>query len=373
MDLTVVVGTRPEIVKMAPVILALREEDVSFSLVHTGQHYDHTLSEVFLEELGLGSPDAELDVGSGSQAKQTAEALIRLEEHFAEDPPRLILVEGDTNTVLAAALAGAKLGVDVGHVEAGLRSHDLRMPEEHNRRLTDHLSSYLYAPTDLASKNLRQEAVWGTVWVTGNTVIDASLRYLPLAEARSSVMDLVPYDRFCLVTAHRAENVDDPDTLRELVDFLRRAPLPVVYPVHPRAKTRMEEAGIYKRVRESENVLLLPPVGYFDFLVLMKHASCIVTDSGGIQEEATSPGLRKKVFVFRRSTERPEAVAAGYAKVVGTTAEGVITAMREYLDDPVPPSAPSPYGDGTSGAQIAALVQEALAEGPGPLERKGAI
>ncbi|MDX1534280.1 MAG: UDP-N-acetylglucosamine 2-epimerase, partial [Thermoplasmata archaeon] len=151
MDLAVVVGTRPEIVKMAPVILALREADVPFSLIHTGQHYDQELSSVFLEELGLGPPDALLDVGSGSQAKQTAEALIQLEGHFLEHRPKLVLVEGDTNTVLAAALAAAKLGVDVGHVEAGLRSHDLRMPEEHNRRLTDHLSSYLYAPTDSAS------------------------------------------------------------------------------------------------------------------------------------------------------------------------------------------------------------------------------
>ncbi len=372
-DLAVVVGTRPEIVKMAPVILALREAGVSFSLVHTGQHYDQELSGVFLEELGLGAPDVVLDVGSGSQAKQTAEALVRLEDHFVEDPPRLILVEGDTNTVLAAALAGVKLGIDVGHVEAGLRSHDLRMPEEHNRRLTDHLSSYLYAPTDIASKNLRQEAVWGSIWITGNTVIDASLRYLPLAESRSQVMDLVPFDRFCLVTAHRSENVDDPDTLRELVDLLRKAPLPVVYPMHPRAETRMKEAGIYEHLHASENVRLLPPLGYFDFLVLMKRSTFILTDSGGIQEEATSPVIQKKVFVFRRSTERPEAVASGHATVVGTSAEGALSAMREYLDDPAPPSGPSPYGDGTSGAQIASLVHEALARGPGPLGQKDIV
>ncbi|MFQ5919879.1 MAG: non-hydrolyzing UDP-N-acetylglucosamine 2-epimerase [Thermoplasmata archaeon] len=369
MDVSIVVGTRPEIVKMAPVVLALREANVPFSLVHTGQHYDQELSQVFLEELGLGAPDAVLDVGSGTQAKQTAEALIRLESHFARDPPRLILVEGDTNTVLAAALAGAKLGIDVGHVEAGLRSHDLRMPEEHNRRLTDHLSSYLYAPTEVASKNLRLEAVWGTIHITGNTVIDASLRYLPLAKDRSGVMDLVPFDRFCLVTAHRAENVDDPGTLHELVDLLRKAPLSVVYPVHPRAENRLREAGIYEHLQESENVRLLPPQGYFDFLVLMSRSTFILTDSGGIQEEATSPEIQKKVLVFRTSTERPEAVAAGYARVVGTSAEGALTAMREYLDDPSPPSGPSPYGDGTSGVQIASLVREALTKGPGPLGR----
>ncbi|MFQ6012875.1 MAG: non-hydrolyzing UDP-N-acetylglucosamine 2-epimerase [Thermoplasmata archaeon] len=369
MDLSVVMGTRPEIVKMAPVVLALREIGVPFSLVHTGQHYDQELSEVFLAELSLGSPDAVLDVGSGTQAKQTAEALIRLEYHFAQDRPKLILVEGDTNTVLAAALAGAKLGIDVGHVEAGLRSHDLRMPEEHNRRLTDHLSSYLFAPTEIAAKNLRQEAVWGSTWITGNTVIDASLRYLPLAEASSKVMDLVPFGRFCLVTAHRAENVDDRETLRELVELLREAPLPIVYPVHPRTETRLEEAGLYEKLHESENVQLLPPLGYFDFLVLMKRSALILTDSGGIQEEATAPNMQKKVLVFRRSTERPEAVAAGYAKVVGTTARGALAAMRQYLDDPSPPSAPSPYGDGSSGLQIAGRVQEILAKETGPLGR----
>ncbi|MFQ5907786.1 MAG: non-hydrolyzing UDP-N-acetylglucosamine 2-epimerase [Thermoplasmata archaeon] len=371
MDVSVVVGTRPEIVKMAPVVLSLREAGVPLSLVHTGQHYDQELSEVFLGELGLGSPDAVLAVGSGTQAKQTADALTRLESHFTEHTPLLILVEGDTNTVLAAALAGAKRGIDVGHVEAGLRSHDLRMPEEHNRRLTDHLSSYLFAPTDVAAKNLRQEAVWGSIWITGNTVIDATTRYLPLAEARSKVMDLVPFEEFCLVTAHRAENVDDPGTLRELADLLRKAPLPVVYPVHPRTETRLGEAGLYGKLQDSENVQVLPPLGYFDFLVLMKESTFILTDSGGIQEEATSPGIQKKVFVFRHSTERPEAVAAGYARVVGTTASKAILAMKEYLDDPDPPTAPSPYGSGTSGAQIASLVQEILAGGPGPMRRAG--
>lgn len=366
-DVSIVVGTRPELVKMAPVVLALREKGVPLSLVHTGQHYDVELSHVFLEDLGLGPPDEVLRVGSGTQAKQTAEALIHLEYQFARDEPKLILVEGDTNTVLAAALAGAKLGIDVGHVEAGLRSHDLRMPEEHNRRLTDHLSSYLFAPTEVAAQNLREEGVWGTVHVTGNTVIDAVIRYLPLAEEKSSVMRLVPFDPFCLVTAHRAENVDNPATLRELVTLFQEAPLPVVYPVHPRTETRLEKAGLYDQLFESENVQLLPPLGYLDFLVLLKHAAFVLTDSGGIQEEATAPNIRKMVFVFRQSTERPEAVASGYAQVVGTQAARALAAMKTYLADPAPPSAPSPYGDGTSGVQIATVVQKILAEGPGPL------
>lgn len=367
MDVAVIVGTRPEIVKMAPVVTALRDEGIPLSLVHTGQHYGVELSQIFLEDLGLGPPDEVLKVGSGTQAKQTAEALTRLESLFAHDRPPLILVEGDTNTVLAAALAGAKLGIDVGHVEAGLRSHDLRMPEEHNRRLTDHLSSYLFAPTEEAHQNLRAESVWGTIHITGNPVIDAALRYLPLAEERSPILGIVPFERFCLATAHRAENVDDPVTLRELVTLFQEAPLPVVYPAHPRTQARLDKEGLYETLLEAENVYLLPPLGYLDFLVLLKHAAFVLTDSGGIQEEATAPNIQKMVFVFRRSTERPEAVASGYAKVVGTTAEGALAAMRAYMDDPISPSAPCPYGDGTSGGRIASLVGDILASGPGPL------
>lgn len=373
-DISVVVGTRPEIVKMAPIISELRDRDVSFSLIHTGQHYDWEMSQAFLEELGLGIPDTHLDVGSGSHAEQTAEALVGLESTFLTHDPKVILVEGDTNTVVAAALAGSKLGIDVGHVEAGLRSYDLRMPEEHNRRIADHLSSFLFAPTSVAEENLRREAVWGQIFVTGNPVIDSCLRYLPMAEEKSTVLEELRFDEFCLATFHRAENVDDASTLREIVKMLTSCPTPVVYPIHPRTLARLKEAGLHESLAEDEHVQLLPPQGYFDFLVLMKHARLILTDSGGIQEEATAPNLRKKVFVVRRKTERPEAETAGYAELVGPKADVALPRIKSFLKEGQPLEAPSPYGDGTSGKRISGILQEILRGGHRPLAegREGA-
>jgi UDP-N-acetylglucosamine 2-epimerase (non-hydrolysing) len=366
-EVFVVLGTRPEIVKMAPVVQALRERGVPHTVIHSGQHYDWEMSTVFLEELGLGRPDTFLEVGSGTHAEQTAEALIRLENILLHEEPEMVMVEGDTNTVLATALASVKIGVDVGHVEAGLRSHDLRMPEEHNRRLTDHLSSFLFAPTTVSEANLRRESVWGTIYVTGNPIIDACLAYLPKAEKRSRVMEEVRFDEYCLATAHRAENVDDPHILSEIVKVFTECPLPVVYPIHPRTETRLREFGLYERISDSPNVQLTQPMGYFDFLVLMKRSSFILTDSGGIQEEATAPNIRKKVFVLRRSTERPEAVEAGFVEVVGTNAEEVLQRIRKFAEMHDVPEVPSPYGEGDSGRRIAGIVREILESGNAPL------
>ncbi len=361
MDLSIVVGTRPEIVKMAPVIDELQKAGVAPFLIHSGQHHDREMSQVFLEELGVDAPDAFLNVPSGTHAQQTGEALVDLESAFISVEPRLVLVEGDTNTVLAAALSAVKLGVDVGHVEAGLRSYDRRMPEEHNRRVTDHLSALLFAPTEVSERNLRSESAWGRIFITGNTAIDACLIYLPTAERKSRVLEEVEYDEYCLATAHRAENVDDPETLGQLVRILTSSPLPVVYPIHPRTEARLRGFGLYGKLRGSDNVQLMSPQGYFDFLVLMKHSTFIMTDSGGIQEEATAPNIRKKVFVLRLSTERPEAVAAGYAEVVGTRAETALPPMEAYLENPKAPILPCPYGDGGASraiSQIAKLVLE---------------
>ena len=352
-----VVGTRPEIIKMASVIHELRARHADHVVLHTGQHYDANLSEVFFEELALPKPDRNLEVGSGTQAEQTATALVRLEAAFRELSPDVVLVEGDTNTVLAAALAAAKLGIRVGHVEAGLRSYDLRMPEEHNRRLTDHLSAFLFAPTEGAAETLRKEACWGAVHVTGNTVIDACLRYGPKAQAQSAILRQVPFDTFALATFHRAENVDDPRVLRELVEVLVRCPVPVVYPIHPRTRGRFEAAGLEGRLRDSGNVQLLPPVGYLDFLALLMRCAFVLTDSGGIQEEVTAPNIRKKAFVLRRSTERPEAVRAGYAEVLGTDAEVVLRRLKEFASSGWKSRRASPFGDGRAGLRIVDLLQ----------------
>ncbi len=234
----------------------------------------------------------------------------------------------------------------MGHVEAGLRSFDLRMPEEHNRRLTDHLSTYLFAPTKNAENNLKKESVWGKIYVTGNTVIDAVIQHIPLAERKSKIMEKIRFEKFTLSTAHRAENVDNPAVLKNFIEAFTEAPIPVVYPMHPRTRKRLKQNRVYTKIKESKNLQILPPVGYLDFLTIMKKCEIILTDSGGIQEEATAPQIRKPVLVLRLSTERPEAVEAGFAKVVGTEKQRILEALEESLENKERLPTHSPYGNG---------------------------
>jgi len=358
MKISVVLGTRPEIIKMSSIIKHLQRENYDCNVIHTEQHYDFNMSQKFFDELGLPQPDYQLNVGSGTQAQQTANAMTKLEDVFLKTSPDIVLVQGDTNTVLAGALSAAKLGIKVGHVEAGLRSHDLRMPEEHNRRLTDHLSSNLFAPTEFNAQTLRRENVWGEISITGNTVIDACVDYLPIAEKKSKVLDEIKFEDFVLVTAHRAENVDNPHILEKLVKIFIECPLPVVYPLHPRTEKNLKIHGLYNTLASHSNVQLIDPVGYFAFLVLMKRCSFIMTDSGGIQEEATAPNIRKKVFVLRDSTERPEAVDAGYAEVVGVDSNPVLDSISKYLKREFDLTNPSPFGDGNSSLHIVSSIEK---------------
>jgi UDP-N-acetylglucosamine 2-epimerase (non-hydrolysing) len=233
------------------------------------------------------------------------------------------------------------------------------MPEEYNRRVADHISHLLFAPTPDSVRILESEKTWGSIYMTGNTVIDACETYLKVAEDKSQVARTIPKD-FILVTAHRAENVDDKDVLTGLVNVLTEAPLPVVYPLHPRTRKMLLQFDLYDKLASSDNVHIIPPAGYFDFLVLMKRCRFIITDSGGIQEEATSPSIRKRVIVFRKNTERPEAVDAGYATVVGTDAEEVASMIEKEVNEGEIPSTPSPYGDGTAGKKIARIVLESI-------------
>jgi len=269
-------------------------------------------------------------------------------------------VQGDTNTTLGAALAANKHRVPLGHVEAGLRSFDLRMPEEHNRRLVDHISTQLYAPTHDAAQNLRRESAWGDVFVTGNTVIDAVLQYLPMAVERSRIMETARFEGYALATFHRAENVDNPRVLHNLTQVLMNSPLPVVFPVHPRTNGRLLRCGLLQRLKGSKNVQLLPPIGYLDTLVLLKNCRLVVTDSGGLVEEATAPPIRKRVVVTRTSTERPEAVDAGFSWIAGTRVGEILTAMEEALFDGHEPPTASPYGAGTAAEAIVARISRML-------------
>lgn len=356
----VVVGTRPEIVKMAPIVRAFKEHEVPFTFVHCGQHYDYNMSQQFIEELELPVPDYGFKVKAASVGVQTARIMAQMDKLLGEVAPSLVLVLGDTNTVLAAALAANKRGVAVGHVEEGLRSFDLRMPEEHNRRLTDHLSAYLFAPTERAKANLERESVWGKIYVTGNTVIDAVAQHLPIAERKSKILSQIRFEQFVLATAHRAENVDDLAVLKSFVGAFMESPVPVVYPMHPRTRKRLRQNGLLAKVMQCGNIQILPPLGYLDFLVLMKRCELIVTDSGGIQEEATAPLIRKPVLVIRLSTERPEAAEAGFAKVVGTDKHEILMAIKAAVENKKQLPKKSPFGDGNAAQKTVAIIRKEL-------------
>jgi UDP-N-acetylglucosamine 2-epimerase (non-hydrolysing) len=356
----VVAGTRPEIIKMAPAVRALQKKKIPMKFVHCGQHYDYNMAQKFIEDLELPPPDYTFTVKECSPGVQTAQIMIHMDKLLEKTAFSAVLVEGDTNSVLAAALAANKRGVPTGHVEAGLRSFDLRMPEEHNRRLTDHISEYLFAPTVRAQANLKREHVWGKIYVTGNTVIDAVRQHLPIAEKKSEILKKIPFKEFALATAHRAENVDDVVVLKNFIDAFAEAPVPVVYPMHPRTQKRLHQNNLFSKVEKLGNILVLPPLGYLDFLVLMRESKLIITDSGGIQEEATASEIRKPVLVIRLSTERPEAVESGFAKVVGTEKRDILTAIEATIDNGGKLPAASPFGDGNAAEKIVNAIYDEL-------------
>ena len=361
-EIAIVVGTRPETIKMAPVIRELEKRGISFVFIHTGQHYDYNMSRQFIVELGLPEPDISFELENHKPAAQIGEMIAKLEKSLSKVDTKMLLIQGDTNTMLAAALTGVKLGLKVGHIEAGLRSYDWRMPEEHNRRMVDHISDMLFAPTERSKKNLEDEHVYGKIYVTGNTVIDAVAQHLPLAETKSNIIDEIKFgtEDYALLTVHRAENVDDPKVLKNFVEAFLQSPIPIVFPIHPRTLKRLKEFNLHHKLASSKNIQLLPPVGYFDFLKLMKECRFILTDSGGIQEEATSPMIRKPVLILRISTERPEAVEGGFAKVIGTNRDAIINEIRKILDNPPKLPGRSPFGDGKAAKHITEIVSKYL-------------
>lgn len=357
MKLAIIMGTRPEIIKMAPIIRYCEKEGLSYLIIHTNQHYNYELSTQFFKELQLPIPNYTLDVGSGTHGTQTAKALMQIEEILIATKPTIVLVQGDTNTALAGALAAVKLGIPIGHVEAGLRSNDLRMPEEHNRRLIDHMSSYLFAPTKENLKILRGEKVWGESFITGNTVIDACMQHYDIALQKASIQKTLKFDTFALCTIHRAENINNPPILEEIIQILVDFPDNLVLPLHPHTKRQLEENNLYRKL-EAPHIQILPPVGYLDFLWLLKKCRYILTDSGGIQEEATAPIFNKFTFVLREKTDRKEAVKSGFAMVLGTNSKvalekiGLIRNKIQNL-----PNKPSPYGKGDSAQKIIEILK----------------
>ncbi|ASJ10818.1 UDP-N-acetyl glucosamine 2-epimerase [Thermococcus sp. P6] len=362
-----VFGTRPEIIKLAPVVRAFEERSVKPLLIHTGQHYDYEMSRVFLEELELDGIDYHLEVGSGTQAEQTGRAMIGIERVLMKEKPDVVLVQGDTNTVLAGALAGVKLKIPVAHVEAGLRSFDRTMPEEINRILTDHASEVLFPPTEEARKNLEREGVTRNVYVVGNTIVDAVLQNSKMAERKSDVLErlgLKPGE-YVLVTAHRAENTDSRENLERLVGILEELPMRAVYPMHPRTRNRLKEFGLWERVGSIEKLLVTEPLGYLDFLRLEKNAFAVMTDSGGIQEESII--LNVPCLTLRYNTERPETVKAGGNVLVGLEKELVLKYLKRLMEDGEfyrrMASSKNPFGDGMAGERIAGILLELYERG----------
>ena len=343
-----IVGNRPQFIKAAAVSRLLREGHEEL-LVHTGQHYDDELSQVFFEELGIPAPDRELGAGSGSNTEQTARILAALEPVLAELRPSLALVYGDTNSTLAGALAAAQASIPVGHVEAGMRSFDRTMPEELNRVLTDHASDLLLCSTQTAVDNLAREGVRGEAHLVGDVMADVSLAFREIAAERSTVvadLGLEP-GAYLAVTAHRAGNVDDPARLEALVALLEALPGPVAFPVHPRTRARLEAAGLLDRLA---GLTLAPPLGYLDFLELARNARAILTDSGGVQKEAYLLGV--PCVTLRDTTEWVETVDAGWNVLVDLDRDAALAALERTP----PPERPELYGGGHAAERVRDVV-----------------
>jgi UDP-N-acetylglucosamine 2-epimerase (non-hydrolysing) len=358
---TFVVGARPNFMKAAPVHRALRELEpaAEIRLLHTEQHYDETMSAVFFDELGLPRPDESLGVGSGTHAEQTARALVGIETALAARRPDVVVVAGDVNSTLAGALAAVKVGLPVAHIESGLRSFDRTMPEEHNRRLTDHLSSLLLAHSGSAVENLAREGIGGpAVQLVGNTMIDSLLEHVDTARAAR------PWERFGLdrgsyglVTLHRPALVDEPALLQAAAARLSELSheLPLVFPVHPRTRRRLQELGL--DASTDRRLVLADPLGYHEFLGLQAEARFVLTDSGGVQEETSALGVR--CFTLRDTTERPVTVELGTNTVLGVDPDRIadIPALLAVERDP----REIPLWDGAAGRRAAEALLEAFA------------
>jgi len=351
MKVAIILGTRPEIIKMSPIIRALEQKGMEFFILHTGQHYSYNMDKVFFEQLRLPQPRYNLRVGSGTHAEETGRMMIGVEKVLVEEKPSIVLVEGDTNTVLAGALASVKIGIPIGHVEAGLRSFDRSMPEEINRVVVDHISDLLFAPTKTAEGNLLREGIpEDRIFVTGNTIVDAVYQNLQLAEAINA-----PFieDDYFLVTVHRQENTDNPTRLKNIIEGLKLVKeyfgIPIIYPIHPRTLKRIREYGI-----NTEGLNLIEPLDYLSFLKLESRAKLIFTDSGGVQEEACI--LKVPCVTLRYNTERPETIEVGANILAGTEPKEILEKARIMID--AKRDWENPFGDGKAAVRIVSIISD---------------
>ena len=357
MKIAFIIGTRPEIIKMAPLIDRTEKCGIDHILIHTGQHYDHEMSQKFFLDLQLKKPHYNIGVGSNSHGKQTAHMMEEIEKVLIEEKPDFVMVQGDTNAVLAGSVAASKLNIAVGHVEAGLRSFDRTMPEEINRKIADVCSIMYFVPTEESAINLVLENVDPhEIFVTGNTVVDACVRHLKIAEEKSNILSELDVDGDILtLTMHRAENVDDPERLKNIVDALMELEdLTVIFPVHPRTLKTLKDFGFYSQLEKAPHIKLTRPIGYLDFLLLLSKSKFVMTDSGGLQEEAIT--LNIPCITLRYNTERPETVTAGGNILVGSDKDKIVGTIKEISQDhglyKKMQNALNPYGDGKTSEKI---------------------
>jgi UDP-N-acetylglucosamine 2-epimerase (non-hydrolysing) len=350
MKIAIILGTRPEIIKLSPIIRECERLHQDYFILHTGQHYSYNMDKVFFDQLKLPSAKYNLDVGSGTHGKQTGEMLIGIEKVLQNEKPQVVLVQGDTNSVLAGAIAAAKLHIKVGHVEAGLRSNDRRMPEEINRVLADHCSDFLFAPTEKSKQNLIREGIAEKkIFVVGNTIVDAVQQNLELAGIQSKVFAELGVEagNYALATSHRQENVDDKQRFRGIVEGLRlvhnKLGLTIIFPIHPRGRKQLQTFDI-----NTDGIQLTEPLSYLDFLVLESGSKIVLTDSGGVQEEACI--CHVPCVTLRDNTERPETLDVGSNLLAGTDPEQILKAAKAAILNSS--GWVNPFGDGKASCRI---------------------
>ncbi len=356
----IVASTRPEVIKLSPVMRELERRNVDYVFLTTGQHYDEYLFRKFIEELELREPDYNVSIGSGTHGYQTGRAILEIEKVLLKEKPDITVNQGDTNSTLSSAIASIKLHIPVAHVEAGLRSFDKKMPEEINRILTDHVSSLLFAPTEKSAINLINEGILPSkIFIVGNTIVDATLENIKIAEKKAKIKR----KDHILVTLHRAENVDNKSRLKSILSAIHKISKEndVVFPIHPRTLKRIKEFNLEHYLK---NIEVMNPLGYIDFIYLLKNAKIVLTDSGGVQEEAIV--LKTPCVTLRTSTERPETVEAGGNIVAGVERDKILKTVFSILKDRElylkMKTAKNPLGDGKSGKRIVDIILSRNAE-----------
>jgi UDP-N-acetylglucosamine 2-epimerase (non-hydrolysing) len=373
MTVAVVTGTRPEIIKMFPVIKQLDSRSIDYEYIHTGQHYDYALSLKFVEEFGIRKPDVLISFDSSGPVDQVSAILKQMGTALSKMKPSAVLVQGDTNSVLATALAALKSHFPISHIESGLRSNDWKTVEEHNRRMVDHISDILFSPTEISTKNLQNEHVYGEIHTVGNTVIDAINLCLDNEayhvtrvhdkdersggdQLLSLGVDSETSSDFVLVTMHRSENVDDLSNLKQVLMALSESNLTYVFPMHPHTLNSIREYGLIKNM--AKRIKIIPPLGYLNFLELLRKCRFVITDSGGVQEEITSPKINKRAIILRDCTERPESLESGHSVLCKIEHDVILKEIEKFSASSKSLQSSSPYGMGDASVKIVDILEK---------------